>query len=178
MVALGTFIGLAALALGASALVLDPINYVDRSLHAAAHRRQALKPRSPAPTKTMAERRYLRQKRCLQSQQSSSTLPTAASSPQNVTDNVPQNVAPAPTTTTPDADQQPASSPTPTSNNGGNGNNSGSGSSSPPPSGGGDTYSGDLTFVSAPHNSRIINIPIDFMRLDSELAVSPIQTRT
>jgi len=144
MVAFGTFIGLAALALGASALVLDPMNYVGRSLHGASHRRQALKPRSPAPTKTMAERRYLRQKRC-QSQQSSFAPPAVTSSAQNVTDNVPQNVAPAPTptTTTPDADQQPASTPTP--NNGGNDNNSGS-SSSPPPSGGGDTYSGDLTF--------------------------------
>lgn len=150
MVSLRTLIGFAAVALGASALVVDPMHYVQRSGELTAHRRHAanvlnVRQTSPAPPKrTIAERRSLRQKRCAQrTPNTGSSVPAATSSAVETVQNVPQNVGADPTpqaaaTTTPAAD------PEPTPDNSGNSGNSNSGSSTS--TGSGATNTGDLTF--------------------------------
>jgi hypothetical protein len=147
MVALRTVISLAALILGVSGLALDlmGMHNAERGLLQTAHRRHVLDLRSPEPTETIAQRRSLRKKRCAQRQPSSSVV-SASTSPAQDTNptptNVPQNVAPAPTPTSSSTfTPQPAPSP----DNGDNGHGNTSASSSPP-SGGGNTYTGDLTF--------------------------------
>lgn len=151
MVSLRTLIGFAAVTLGASALVVNPLHFVERSGELTAHRRHAanvLNVRHPAtspPKRTIAERRSLRQKRCAQRTPNTGSVPAATSSAIESVQNVPQNVGADPTTqaaaaTTPAADPQPTPD-----NSGNSGDNNNSGSSTPS-TGNGATYTGDLTF--------------------------------
>lgn len=146
MVSLRTLIGFTAVVLGASALVVDPMHYVERSGELTAHRRHAanvlnLRHSSPAPPKrTIAERRAQRQKRCAQRTPNtgSVTATTTTSAAVETVQAVPQNVGADPTT--PQA-QAPATTTTPAAQSTPDNNNSGSSTGS------GATNTGDLTFV-------------------------------
>lgn len=134
----------ASLVLGVSGLVMNPVNDAPHRRHAAAVANIARGsemtpvPVQLMPKRSIAERRALRQKRCLQRLTDSTTV--SSSSPVADDTNAPANVAPAPTpdsTTSTTVNQQqvqpqPQPQPQPTPD--------------PPSNSGADTFSGQLTF--------------------------------